>query len=128
MLSTFEGSEVINLKKKKNVISQNYLEKIPVRPEHIKWSVDEKNIVTLDIENTGLFNRIAQKLFKKPKVSHIHLDEMGSFLWPLLDGKKSIIELGRLVEEQFGEKANPLYERLAKYFQILESYDFVEWK
>lgn len=128
MLSTFEGSEVINLKKKKNVISQNYLEKIPVRPEHIKWSVDEKNIVTLDIENTGLFNRIAQKLFKKPKVSHIHLDEMGSFLWPLLDGKKSIIELGRLVEEQFGEKANPLYERLAKYFQILDSYDFVEWK
>jgi len=116
------------MKKKKNVISQNYLEKIPVRPERIKWSVDEAGIVTLDIENTGLFNFMAQKLLHKPKVSHIHLDEMGSFVWPLLDGEKNIIELGKMVEEQFGEKANPLYERLAKYFQILDSYQFIEWK
>lgn len=116
------------MKKKKNVISQNYLEKIPVRPAHIKWTADEAGIVTLDIENTGLFNRAAQKLLHKPKVSHIHLDEMGSFVWPLLDGEKNIIELGRMVEERFGEKANPLYERLAKYFQILDSYQFIEWK
>lgn len=116
------------MKKKKNIISQNYLEKIPVRPEQIQWSADKEGIVTLDIENTGFFNRAAQKLLKKPKVSHIHLDEMGSFVWPLLDGEKNIIELGKLVEAQFGEKANPLYERLAKYFQILDSYDFIEWK
>ncbi len=116
------------MKKKKNVISQNYLEKIPVRPETIKWSTDENGIVTLDIENTGVFNRVAQKLLKKPKVSHIHLDEMGSFVWPLLDDNRNIIELGRLVEAEFGEKADPLYERLAKYFQILDSYQFIEWK
>ena len=116
------------MKKKKEVISQNYLEKIPVRPAHIKWTADEAGIVTLDIENTGLLNRAAQKLLHKPKVSHIHLDEMGSFVWPLLDGEKNIIELGRMVEERFGEKANPLYERLAKYFQILDSYQFIEWK
>lgn len=116
------------MKKKKEVISQNYLEKIPVRPAHIAWSANEEGIVTLDIENTGLFNRIAQKLLRKPKVSHIHLDEMGSFVWPLLDGDKNIIELGKNVEEHFGEKANPLYERLSKYFQILDSYGFIEWK
>lgn len=116
------------MKKKKEIISHNYLEKIPMRHAHIMWSADENGIVTLDIENTGLMNRVAQKLFKKPKVSHIHLDEMGSFVWPLLDGEKNIIELGQLVEATFGEKANPLYERLAKYFQILDSYHFIEWK
>ena len=116
------------MKKKKEVISQNYLEKIPVRPAHITWSANEEGIVTLDIENTGLFNRVAQKLLHKPKVSHIHLDETGSFVWPLIDGEKNIIELGKYVEEHFGEKANPLYERLAKYFQILDSYGFVKWK
>ena len=116
------------MKKKKEMISSNYLEKIPVRPALIRWSADEEGIVTLDIENTGLFNRIAQKLLHKPKVSHIHLDEMGSFVWPLIDGEKDIVALGKLVEEHFGEKANPLYERLAKYFQILESYEFIEWK
>lgn len=116
------------MKKKKEVISGNYLEKIPLRPAHIKWSADDDGMVTLDIENTGLFNRAAQKLLHKPKVSHIHLDEMGSFVWPLVDGEKNIMELGRLVEAHFGEKANPLYERLAKYFQILDSYQFIEWK
>ena len=116
------------MKKKKEVISKNYLEKIPLRPAHIGWTTDENGIVTLDIENTGLFNRVAQKLLHKPKVSHIHLDETGSFVWPLIDGEKNIIELGKYVEEHFGDKANPLYERLAKYFQILDSYGFVEWK
>ena len=116
------------MKKNNNVISENYLERKPSRPEGISWSADENGIITLDIENTGAFNRIAQKFFKKPKVTHIHLDEMGSFVWPLLDGEKNIIELGKEVEKHFGEKANPLYARLAKYFQILDSYHFVEWK
>ena len=110
------------------MLSENYLDRQPRRPEGISWSADENGIITLDIENTGAFNRIAQKFFKKPKVTHIHLDEMGSFVWPLLDGEKNIIELGKEVEKHFGEKANPLYERLAKYFQILDSYHFVEWK
>lgn len=116
------------MKKNKTGVSENYLERKPSRPEGISWSVDEKGIVTLDIENTGVFNRIAQKILKKPKVTHIHLDETGSFVWPLLDGEKTIIELGKDVKAEFGEKANPLYERLAKYFQILDSYHFIEWK
>ena len=115
------------MKKKDNVISANYLEKIPMRPEEIGWSTDEKGIVTLDIENTGVMNRIAQKLFHKPKVTHVHLDATGSFVWPLLDGKKNIIELGELVKEQFGEEAEPLYPRIVKYFQIMESYEFVHF-
>ena len=116
------------MKKKNGAVSQNYLEKIPVRSAFITWSADEEGIVKLDIENKGLFNSAAQILLHKPKISHIHLDKIGSFVWPLLDGDKNIIELGKLVEEKFKEEANPLYERLAKYFQILESYQFIEWK
>lgn len=114
--------------KKANKKNENFLERIPKRPDKIKWSTDEEGIVTLDIENTGVFNRVAQKFFKKPKVSHVHLDKMGSFVWPLLDGEKDIVAIGVLVKEHFGEEAEPLYERLAKYFQILDSYSFVEWK
>ena len=114
-------------KKKKN-LSENYLERVPVRPAHIEWTKDEEGIVTLHIENKGIANRIAQALLNKPKVSHIHLDETGSFVWPLVDGEKNITELGKSVKEHFGEKAEPLYERLAKFFQILDSYSFIEWK
>lgn len=110
---------------KKEVVSENYLEKIPKRNESIKWNLDENNRVTLEVENKGFFNKIAQKFFKKPKVSYVHLDENGSFLWQHLDGEKSILDLGVLVKDEFGEKAEPLYERLCKYFQILESYAFI---
>ena len=106
---------------------ENYLEKIPIRNEKIGWSVDEEGMVTLEIENKGVFNRIAQKLFKKPKISYVHLDEHGSFVWPLIDGKSDITAIAQKVDEHFGEKAHPLYERLAKFFQILDSYGFVMW-
>ena len=107
---------------------KNYLDNIPVRNEKIKWNVDETGAVTLEVENKGLFNRIAQKLFRKPPVSYIHLDETGSFVWPLIDGVSDITDLGKLVDDKFGEKAHPLYERLAKFFQILESYGFITMK
>lgn len=113
--------------KKKNIILENYLDKKPMRPEFLNWKKDDNGVVTLEVQNKGIFNRIAQKLLKKPKISYIHLDEMGSFIWPLLDGKKTIMELGEDVEKKFGKDAHPLYERLAKYFQILESYGFISW-
>ena len=35
-------------------------------------------------------------------------------------------ELGKEVVAHFGEEAAPLYERLAKFFQVLESYHFIK--
>ena len=105
----------------------NYLDRIPVYLPSLDWS-EENGIVTLHKENKGLFNKIAQMLFKKPKISHIHLDEFGSFVWLLIDGKTDLTDLGPKVSEHFGDKAEPLYPRLAKFFQILDSYGFIGWK
>lgn len=112
---------------KKKVVEQNYLEKIPVKSNHIRWTLDDDGKVTLEIENKGIFNAVAQKIFKKPRISYIHLDETGSFIWPLIDGKTDIIALGELLKTEMGEKAEPLYERLAQFFGILESYGFITW-
>lgn len=113
---------------KKEIVSANYLEKIPVRSPHLKWTWADDGKVTLEIENTGFFNRLAQRFFGKPKISYVHLDNTGSFLWPLIDGEKNILVLGEDLKESFGEAAEPLYERLAKFFQILESYSFITFK
>ncbi len=112
---------------KKEIISKNYLENVAQKAVE-KFSIDEKGLVTLEIENKGIANKIAQTFFKRPKVSFIHLDEQGSFVWNLIDGQKDIIEIGKNVKEHFGEKAEPLYERLAKFFKILESYKFIKFK
>lgn len=107
--------------------NENYLEKIPMRAPSIRFSTDEAGIVTLEIENKGFMNRLAQKLFKKPKISYVHLDKLGSFIWPMLDGKKNVAALAEEVEKKFGEEAHPLYERLIKYLEVLSSYHFIIW-
>lgn len=115
------------MKKRRIVIPENYLERIPVHSEKVRWSADGSGLVTLEIENRGCFNRAAQLLLRKPKQSFIHLDSLGSFVWQRIDGTKSITELGELVDGAFGEEAHPIYERLASYFRILESYGFIGW-
>lgn len=110
-----------------NKQTEHYLDGKPLRNEKIPWSARDGQ-VTLEIENKGVWNRLFQKILKKPRISYVHLDEMGSFVWPLLDGEKTILEIGKAVEERFGDEAKPLYERLVKYFQILESYRFISIK
>ena len=107
---------------------ENFLLRTPLRKEGLKFEVDEKGIVTLLIENKGFYNRLFQKILKKPKVTYIHLDEMGSFIWTLFSPDKDIVALGKEVSEKFGDKAEPLYERLAEYIKRLESYGFIEYK
>ncbi len=104
---------------------QNYLDLIPQRSSALNWYVDIRERIVLEIENTGFFDRIAQKYFGKPKTTKVHLDPQGSYLWPLIDGKRSVYELAALQKERFGEKAEPLYPRIIKYMQILESYHFI---
>lgn len=115
-------------RKQRKQAEENYLERCPLREESIQWTQNDAGLVTLEIANKGVMNHIAQKLFKKPKISYIHLDEIGSFVWQSIDGKRTIMDMGKPMEKHFGEKAQPTYERLAQFFHILESYGFIRWK
>lgn len=112
--------------KRKKSESANFLDMIPARVGKYDWNTEESGTVTIYVENTGMFNRAAQKLLKKPEVSQVHLEKMGSFIWPLIDGKKTVYAIGQLVKEEFGEEAEPLYPRLTKYLQMLIHCGFVE--
>ena len=100
---------------------KNFLSYIPVKNPEFPWYASEENKVILKVKHDGFFDKIAQKFFKRPKESMIHFDEMGSFIWPLIDGKRSISDIADMVKEEFGENANPLYPRLIKFFQILHA-------
>jgi len=120
---------------------KNYLDYVPVcAPEHSwdlnernlvvirvenSWDLNERNLVGIRVENKGFYNRLAQRFFHRPKVSHISLDEYGSFVWQQMDGKRTIFEISHLVRERYGDKAEPLIPRLAKYFRILYQNHFI---
>ena len=91
------------MSKKKQSI--NYLDLIPQRAETLRWHTDEQTgLITLEVENTGLFNTIAQKVFHKPRTTQVHLDETGSYLWPLIDGQKTVADLAECMKQQYGER------------------------
>ncbi len=116
------------LKKNKKKQQKNYLDLIPERASELKWNKGEDGIITLEVENTGIFNHIAQKLFKRPKYTKVHMEKYGSFLWPLIDGNRTVMELADLQKEEFGDEVEPLYPRVVKYMQIMESYNFISFK
>ena len=77
------------MSKKKKELQINYLDLIPERSAQLRWHTDIRGRMVLEIENKGAFNTIAQKLFGKPRYTKIHLDDNGTFIWPLIDGKEN---------------------------------------
>ena len=106
--------------------NNNFLDFVFKISDDLTWTLTESGEVVVDMENKGLTNRIAQKLFKKPKISHITLEGMGSYIFTCIDGKRNVYEIGQLVEENFGDEAKPLYERLSVYIKQLENLGYIK--
>ena len=104
------------------------LEKIPLIREKLSFRQDKRGFITIDIENKGFFAKITQRFFHKPKISHIHLDETGSYIWRSIDGERTVRQIADIIEDNFGERAKPYYERTERYFKSLYEYGFIKWK
>lgn len=105
----------------------NYLEVTPVRV--LNEEVDENNFVTILIPKVT--NRFAKKYFEpmlKSPVIKLKLDEIGSASWLAIDGKKNVAEIASELVQKFGDKINPVEERLTKYFTTLYEQRFITFQ
>lgn len=107
--------------------SQNFLDVVPIHHKSCSFHINDESLVVIDIEHKGFYNIIAQKIFKKPRFSHITLDEFGTFVYNSIDGKHTIYDISILVHAKFGEKAEPLIERLVQYIHILRNNNFIDY-
>lgn len=114
----------------KKLFSQrvSYDECIPIRRDNHSFEVDEEGKVTIVRENKGFFNRLLQLLKLKPTHTNIHLEGQGNTVYPLIDGKRTIKEIGDLVREKHKEESEPVYERLIQFLNVLESNGFIYYK
>ena len=103
---------------------ENYLDYVPVISPKNSWDVKD-GTVTIHMVHRGFYAWIAQKVFQRPRVSHIDLDAMGSFIFQQIDGQRTVGQLALLVKDRFGQEAEPLYDRLVKYMQILRNNGFI---
>lgn len=109
------------MKKKK----ENFLDYIPKHNSLYPYTINKNGHIEIKVKNKGLFNRIAQFFFRRPKFSNIELDDFGSFVWECINGESTVYDIGFLVKKKFGEKAEPLYPRLSQFIKTLHDNSFV---
>lgn len=98
--------------------SENYLDFVPTHNPAHAWDAED-GLVTVHMTHKGFYHKIAQVVFRRPRVSHIALERYGSFLWLRIDGARTVGQLAECMKEQFGADAEPLYPRVVKYVHIL---------
>ena len=67
--------------------SKNYLDFIPEKNPEIEYVTGEDGIITVLIEWKGFYHKLAQRFFRRPRVSEIKLDKLGTFVWNSIDYK-----------------------------------------
>ncbi len=89
--------------------------------DKLEYEVDKNGIVTMLMKQDHRIQRVFRKLgFKIPEYKKITMDEYGSCVFLQIDGSKTIREIGKSLEETYGDKVEPLYERLLLFVSHLE--------
>ncbi len=113
-------------KQKENKKDDNMLEYIPCI-KHTDYEI-KNNKVYLIFYHKKPIEKFLRWLVKKPYKTDLELDEFGSFVWNSLDGKRNIYEVGQLLSKRFGDKCNPLYDRLIMFLRHLYAKGWIVFK
>ena len=114
------------MKQKTKKLSANYMDMVFVLNKDLPWSQKENGIVEIQMENKGFFNAVAQKFFKRPRVSHISLDKYGSTLWLALDGTATVNDVLSKMKNAFPEEGEKMLNRVVQFLATLEIHRFIE--
>lgn len=104
-------------KKKENFKQDNFLLYVP-KKKHETWEIRENKVYLIFYHNRAI-EKFVRWLVRKPNVSDMALDELGSTVWLLIDGKTTVYDIGKKFEDKFGSKCQPVYERLIMYIRYL---------
>lgn len=93
----------------------------------VEHETDEGGVVTLLLPRfRAKWMQWLQRGLKSPHIK-VKLDEIGSAAWLLIDGKRTVLEIGQEMDTKLGEKIQPVNERLGLFLSALKKNKFVEW-
>lgn len=104
-------------KKNKEKPQENFLLYRPLRKIE-QWEVNDEK-VKLFFHHNKPIERFMRWLIKKSKVSDIELDEMGSLVWQLSDGTKTVYDIAKAMMERFNDTEQNSIDRLIMFLRYL---------
>ncbi len=69
--------------------------------------------------------RLVGKLLHRSTHIRVKLDDLGSAVWRLIDGTRSIQQIGEEIQSSFGAAAEPVPPRLVEFLNILIRNKFI---
>ncbi|KYH33275.1 coenzyme PQQ synthesis protein D [Clostridium tepidiprofundi DSM 19306] len=103
--------------KNKDRKQDNFLLYIPQR-KHDDWEV-RNGRVYLNFYHNKPVEKFVRWLFKKPYKSDIELDERGTTVWQLMDGKRTVYDISKELSKKFGDDEKTSNQRLIMYLRYL---------
>ncbi len=102
----------------------NLLDLIPKRI--IEYEIGDDDLVTLLAPrfSNRLLKRWLQPRLKRPYLG-VRLDEIGTAVWLLCDGKRTVKEIAGPLRERFAEEIEPCFDRLSVFLRNLEGNRFI---
>ncbi|MBZ9636832.1 PqqD family protein [Clostridium sp. FP1] len=104
-------------KKNKEKSEENFLLYRPLRKIE-QWEVNGEK-VKLFFHHNKPVERFMRWLIKKSKVSDIQLDEMGSMVWQLCDGTRTVYDIALALVERFNDTEENSINRLIMFLRYL---------
>ncbi|MFQ5349360.1 MAG: PqqD family protein [Thermoanaerobaculia bacterium] len=95
----------------------NLLELVPVRTAG--WSEDAGRVVLEVPAPSRPWRAPIAWLSSKASSKRLRLDDVGSFAWTRLDGRRTVGEVAAVLRERFGDRVEPAEERLGALLSSL---------
>jgi hypothetical protein len=97
----------------------NLLDFVPSRCIDCETAEDGRVVLLRPKFLRGLLARWVQPHLGKP-FYRIRLDEVGSAVWSLVDGRRNVGEIAEAIGRSFGPRVEPPHERVGLYLRELE--------
>ena len=116
--------------RRKILKSVNYLDLTPVRLMEHQLTDEGKIDVLLPRFKSGFWREVYRKS-QKGEFIYIHLDEIGSAIWLLIDGQKKVNEICIELQENKAEKLQPPEEtekRVTDFLSLLYREKYITFR
>lgn len=100
-------------------INDPILKQVPILNSEIEFEVRDDIVFIIKRNNSKLHNFFRKIKKNIPEKTEIEFDSISSKAFILINGERNVYEICQLISAEFGEDAEPLYERLVTYFDSL---------
>ncbi len=112
-------------KKGKEKSEENFLLYRPLRDIE-KWEVNDEKVKLFFINDKPV-EKFIRGIIKKSTVTDMELDEMGSMVWQLSDGTKTVYDIALIMKEKFNDTEQNSIDRVIMFVKYLHGKKWIAY-